>query len=101
MHERLDIRDDLDDSTVADLLVLQRHLGEWVASSFVVAEFGFVLASSAPARPGPDVLGGSKHTKHQLGQQAAGLRYSQIDHALLTGADSPFTATDRLTTSQA
>jgi DNA invertase Pin-like site-specific DNA recombinase len=30
-------------------LVLQRHLGELVAASFVVAEAGLVLASAAPA----------------------------------------------------
>ncbi|MFI5938045.1 hypothetical protein [Actinoplanes sp. NPDC051494] len=31
------------------LLVLQRHSSEWVASAFVVAEAGLVLASAAPA----------------------------------------------------
>ncbi len=34
---------------VEQTLVLQRHSPEWVASAFVVAEAGLVLASAAPA----------------------------------------------------
>lgn len=42
--------------TCRSVLVLQRHSGEWVAASFVVAESGLVLSSAAPIRSGPDVF---------------------------------------------
>ncbi|WP_396126632.1 hypothetical protein [Amycolatopsis sp. FBCC-B4732] len=55
-------------------LVLQRQLGEWVASSFVVAEASLVLSSTAEAGPGPDVVGGVGDTQHQLDKQTPDLR---------------------------
>ncbi|GAA1315641.1 hypothetical protein [Saccharothrix xinjiangensis] len=54
-------------------LVLQRHLCEWVAASFVVAEAGLVLASSSPTRPGPDVLDTRRRTQDQVDQQTPDL----------------------------
>jgi hypothetical protein len=55
-------------------LVLQRQLGEWVASSFVVAEAGLVLSSASEAGPGPDVVGGVGDTQDEFGEQAPDLR---------------------------
>jgi hypothetical protein len=52
-------------------LLLQRLSGEWVASSFVVAEAGLVLSSAAEAGPGPDVVGGVGDTQDEFGQQAS------------------------------
>jgi nitrate/nitrite-specific signal transduction histidine kinase len=56
------------------VLTLQRHSGEWVAASFVVAEAGLVLASPAPDGPGPDVFGGMGGPQRQVDQQAADFR---------------------------
>jgi hypothetical protein len=41
-----------------DRLVLQRHLGDGIAASLVVAGPGLVLASPPPVGPGPGVFGG-------------------------------------------
>lgn len=54
--------------------ILQRHLGEWVAASFVVAEAGLVLSSALPVRPGPDLPGFGRVAMHQVDQQATDLR---------------------------
>jgi hypothetical protein len=60
--------------TIGDsLLILQRHLREWVASSSVVAEAGLVLASASPVGPVPDLVGGVRAEEDQLDQQAADL----------------------------
>lgn len=58
----------------AGQLVLQRQLGEGIAAAPVVAEAGLVLASSAPARPGPDVPGIGRGRLDQGREQAADLR---------------------------
>ena len=55
-------------------LVLQRHLGELVATAPVVTEPGLVLASPPPGRPGPDVLGIGCAGLDQVDQQPADLR---------------------------
>ena len=55
-------------------LILQRHLGERIAASPVVAEPGLVLASSAPGGPGPDSFGVGCAGLDQADQQPADLR---------------------------
>ena len=55
-------------------LILQRHLGERIAASLVVADPGLVLASPPPVGPGPDVLRVGQVALDQADQQAADLR---------------------------
>ena len=83
------------------LLVLRRHLGELVAALPVVALPGLVLASSAPAGPGPDSLGVGCVPLDQAGQQVADFRQRVADHARVAGTDPFFTAVARLAASQA
>lgn len=63
-------------------------LGECVAASPVVAQPGLLLASSAPAEPGPDVPGVGGVSLEQAGQQPADLGHGVADHAhvMLSGS---------------
>lgn len=58
---------------LAAVLVREGHLRERVASSPTVAEPGLVLASSAPAGPGPDAFRAGRAGLDQTDQQAAEL----------------------------
>jgi len=66
-----------------------------------MAELGLVLASSAPAGPGPDAFGVGYAGLDQAVQQAADLRERAADHAWVAGADAPFPAWALAAASQA
>ena len=63
-----------------------------VAAASVMADAGLVLASSAPVGPGPDVLGGVGVSQDQVHEQAADLRYREVDHAFVVVPAAPFVA---------
>ena len=77
------------------------QLAECVAAVPVLAQPGLVLASPAPAGPGPDALGVGRTGLDQADQQAADLRERVADHAWVAGADAPFSAWALLAASQA
>src|ERR1700759_3391452 len=94
-------RDRGDLSAQPRLTLLPRRLCECVAASPVVADPGLVLASSAPAGPGPDAPGVGGVPLDQADQQPADLRQGVADHAGIAGTDPLFTAWARLPASQA
>ncbi len=60
-----------------------------------------VLASSAPARPPPDVVFGLVVADGQCGEQASDLGYGLADHHAAADSGSPFAVSVLATTSQA
>lgn len=86
---------------LAAILVREGHLGECVAALPVVAGPCLVLASSAPAGPGPDAPGVGDVRLEQAGQQPADLGHGVADHSRLAGAAPFFRVCARLAESQA
>ena len=77
------------------------HSGDCVAALPAVADPGLVLASSAPAGPGPDAPGVGCVPLEPAGQQPADLGHGAAGHVRLAGAAPFFTVCARLAESQA